>query len=61
VGVGLVFCLACTSKPEVGGIVNAIFDDVGKSNFETAKSAYLSATLKNAIDSLPQRGMSPSH
>lgn len=50
-GIGLAFCLTCTYKPEVGSIVKAFFDEVGKSNFETAKAGYLSATLKNAIDS----------
>jgi tetratricopeptide (TPR) repeat protein len=51
VGIGLLICFACAEQPKVENIVRGFFDEVNKSNFESAKASFLSATLRNAIDS----------
>jgi tetratricopeptide (TPR) repeat protein len=50
-GIGLLSCVTCAERPKVENIVKGFFEEVNKSNFESAKASFLSATLKNAIDS----------
>ena len=49
-GIGLSLCVACAERPKAENVVKGFFDEVNKSNFESAKATYLSSTLKTAID-----------
>lgn len=49
-GIGLSLCVACVGRPKVENVVKGFFDEVNKSNFESAKATYLSSILKTAID-----------
>ncbi len=40
----------CGAKSDVHSVVTGFFEEVNKSNFESAKAIYLSAALKNELD-----------
>jgi tetratricopeptide (TPR) repeat protein len=42
--------VSCAERPKAETVVEGFFDEVNKSNFESAKTSYLSSTLKAAID-----------
>ena len=47
---GLMLCVSCAEQPKAETVVKGFFDEVSKSNFESAKTSYLSSALKAAID-----------
>ncbi len=50
VEISLMLCVSCADRPKAETVVEGFFDEVNKSNFESAKTSYLSSALKAAID-----------
>lgn len=51
ISLALSLCVGCTSRSKVDSVIQGFFSEVNQSNFETAKSNYLSTTLINTLNS----------
>src|SRR4029077_17373178 len=49
----LTLCSSCSSSSDVQKVVRSFFDEVNRSNFESAKTNYVSAALRNSLDAPP--------
>jgi len=48
--------ISCSSSVKVDGVIRGFFEEVNRSNFETAKAKYLSAVTINSLNSPLTRG-----